>query len=316
MQTNIPLETESPQIDYSSDIVLLGSCFTGNIGWKLDYFKFRNLQNPFGIVFHPIAMERLIKRAITRDQFMAGDLFEQGGVWHCLEVHSLINHSEKNACLKLLNDLLEQLRESLEKASHLIITYGTAWGYRYLKSDLLVANCHKIPQKEFRKELTSVSDIGTSIMSSLSAVRQINPEIVIITTVSPVRHLKDGFVENTRSKAHLITAVHKAIESMENTTYFPSYEIMMDELRDYRFYADDMLHPSAMAVDIIWERFSKVWIAPETNSLREQIAEIQLAMQHKPFNPESEAHQKFLSRLQKKTEAIRRQLPFIEFDAN
>jgi hypothetical protein len=313
LQTNIPLEAAFPQIDYGSDVLLLGSCFTANIGGKLDYFKFRNKQNPFGIIFHPIAIHRLIDKANSGKMFTEKELFQQQGLWHSLQVHSLIHHSDKQFYLDMLNDLLVNLKQAIETASHIIITYGTAWGYRHLGSDAIVANCHKVPQKEFHKELSTVEAIAGSLRASLNAIRSVNDKVTIILTVSPVRHIKDGFVENSRSKAHLIAAVHQVISETEGLNYFPAYEIMMDELRDYRFYSEDMLHPNDTAITLIWEKFTAVWISAQTNTLRQEIAEIQLAMQHRPFNPESQEHQKFLALLQDKKAAVQKKLPHVHF---
>lgn len=313
LQTTIRLQPESNQIDYSSKVLLLGSCFTENIGEKLAYFKFQNLQNPFGIIFHPLAIEKLIDRAVHNKLFSEEDIFQIEENWHCLEVHSLVKNTEKTVYLTQLNGLLEVLRNYIESTSHIILTYGTAWGYRYLKTNNTVANCHKIPQKEFIKELSTVEEIVACTNRIIAAIVSVNNKVSIITTVSPVRHLKDGFVENTRSKAHLIAAVHQVIETNNNVHYFPAFEIVMDELRDYRFYKEDLLHPNNTAVSIIWEKFSEAWIDAQTEHLQKQIAVVQAGLEHKPFNPQSKAHLQFLQELQKKIDTIKIQLPQIKF---
>ncbi|MBT8263454.1 MAG: GSCFA domain-containing protein [Bacteroidia bacterium] len=313
LQTQIPIRKESNQIDYDSRVLLLGSCFTENIGAKLDYYKFQNLQNPFGILFHPKPIERLIRRAVKLVQFVESDIFEQDGQWRCMEVHSLVSHPDKITYLKLLNEKLAEFTEYLKNATHVIITFGSAWGYRYHKTNEIAGNCHKIPQKEFRKEIASVQDVSECMNNIAEAIHGLNPSASLIYTVSPVRHLKDGFIENTRSKSHLIAGIHALTDRDTAISYFPSYEMMMDEMRDYRFYTEDMLHPNKTAVEIIWDRFEGVWIDPQTEPLRKEIASIQSGLAHKPFNPNSESYREFQLDLQQKISRIQDVLPHLEF---
>ena len=313
LQTEIPLQPEKNQIDYSSKIVLMGSCFTENIGAKFEYYKFQNFQNPFGVLFHPVAIEKLVTRAIHDEVFTEADIFSHNEQWHCFEVHSQHSSSNKKELLQTLNTQLKAFKNYLEKASHIILTFGTAWVYRFIETDAIVANCHKIPQKKFLKELLTVEDVTAAIDNTLTLIKSINPTVTSIITVSPVRHIKDGFVENMQSKAHLLSGIHQAIDGKNQAFYFPSFEIMLDELRDYRFYNDDMLHPNKLAIAIIWDRFKHVWVASQTESQQKEIESIQSGLQHRPFNPSSEAHQKFQILLQKKIETLQKELPFIKF---
>lgn len=313
LQTEIPLQPEKNQIDYSSKIVLMGSCFTENIGAKFEYYKFQNFQNPFGVLFHPVAIEKLVTRAINDEVFTEADLINHNEQWHCFEVHSQHSSSNKKELLQTLNTQLKAFKNYLEKASHIIFTFGTAWVYRFIETDAIVANCHKIPQKKFLKELLTVEDVTAAIDNTLTLIKSINPTVTSIITVSPVRHIKDGFVENMQSKAHLLSGIHQAIDGKNQAFYFPSFEIMLDELRDYRFYNDDMLHPNKLAIAIIWDRFKHVWVASQTESQQKEIESIQSGLQHRPFNPSSEAHQKFQILLQKKIETLQKELPFIKF---
>ncbi|WP_203294146.1 GSCFA domain-containing protein [Luteirhabdus pelagi] len=313
LQTQIPITPERNQIDYDSKLLLMGSCFTENIGDKLSYFKFQSLQNPMGILFQPLAIEKLITRTINQEQFSEEDLFQQDGSWRCFEVHSSLAKESKEASLSTLNQQLQQLGERLTSASHIILSLGTAWAYRYIESDEFVANCHKVPQKKFLKELLPVEAISASLENMIALVRDVNPEATFIFTVSPVRHLKDGVVENMRSKSHLIAAVHEVVEPRKQLHYFPSYEIMMDELRDYRFYERDMLHPNSLAIDIIWEKFNKAWMASTTYDLQKEIGNIQQGLQHRPFHPNSEGHQAFQQKLQQKIDSLQRKLPHLRF---
>jgi hypothetical protein len=262
LQTKIQLEPQSHnQIDYNSELFLLGSCFVENIGNKLDYFKFQNTINPFGILFHPKAIETLIENAIVKKEYVENEVFLNNEQWHCFDAHSKLSNSSKVELLKGLNQSIELTNKLLHESTHIIITLGTSWVYRLDKTNTIVANCHKVRQKEFLKSLLSIDDIYNSLQNSIDLIHSVNKKASIIFTVSPVRHLKDGFVENTRSKSHLITAIHQTIEAEKQSHYFPSYEIMMDELRDYRFYDEDMIHPNQTAVNYIWEKFKEVWIS-------------------------------------------------------
>lgn len=309
-RTKIPILQTDFKIDYNAKIVSLGSCFAVNMAEKFDYFKFENSCNPFGILFHPIAIEKLIDSAVSGNQFTEEDVFFHNERWHCFDAHSDLSNSSKDELIANLNAITTSLKLQLQAASHIIITYGTSWVYRNIATNEIVANCHKVPQKEFSKEILSVEIIEKSIRNTLDLIQKINPNVKFIFTVSPVRHLKDGFVENQLSKAHLITAIHQILQS---AIYFPSYEIMMDELRDYRFYAEDMIHPNAVAIDYIWQRFSETSISEESHSIMKEVETIQKGLAHRPFNLNSESHQQFLSKLNDKMVKLQKQLPQIQF---
>ncbi|WP_179336079.1 GSCFA domain-containing protein [Winogradskyella costae] len=314
LQTQIPLKLQKHnQIDYISKVLLLGSCFSENISEKFNYFKFQSIVNPFGILFHPLAIEHLITRAINKDYYSEDDLYFHNEQWFCLDAHSKLNKTSKDELLSVLNSQIDETHNNLVNTSHVIITLGTSWVYRHIESDNVVANCHKLPQKQFLKELLAVDTITESLQAIIALVRSVNPEVSFLFTVSPVRHLKDGFVENTQSKAHLVTAIHKVIEPRNGIYYFPSYEIMMDELRDYRFYNPDMLHPNDVAIQYIWDKFKKVWLSAEALQTLDMVAAIQTKKSHRPFNINSEAHQKFLSKLQLEVEGVCAKFPHISF---
>ena len=322
LQTEIPLKPEENQIDYASKILLLGSCFSENIGEKFDYFKFQNLQNPFGVIFNPVSIEKLIVRAVENRAFSEEDIFQHKGIWKCFEVHSELSSLDKSEFLKNLNSALQNLREALFSSTHIIFTFGTAWVYRTINASTplstgkIVANCHKLPQQNFAKELLSMEEISKSLQTIFYKISTVNPAAVLINTVSPVRHIKDGFSENSLSKAHLISAIHQSLSlpmQSKRHYYFPSFEIMMDELRDYRFYAEDMLHPNKTAIEIIWQKFSKVWISSETETLQKEIASIQNGLKHRPFNPEGADHLQFSEKLQQKITSLKKLFPHIQF---
>ena len=312
--TPIPIQKSKNQIDYNSKIISLGSCFAVNIGERFDYFKFKNTINPFGILFHPLALEKIISRAISKEIFTEDDIFFHNERWHSFDVHSDLSISDKEDFLKKLNSNLKSFRNDLVESSHVIITLGTSWVYRKTETDAIVANCHKVPQNQFKKELLSVEEIKNSLQKIILSIAEVNPKAKIIFTISPVRHIKDGFVENQWSKANLISAAQEIINhKSEITNYFPSYEIMMDELRDYRFYAEDMIHPSQIAIDYIWKRFSETWISEEAISTLQEIESIQKGLNHRPFNEKSGQHLAFLGKLQQRIAILERQFPFIKF---
>ena len=304
-RTNIQLQKERNQIDYNSKLLLIGSCFSENIYKKLDYFKFNTFSNPFGILFNPKAIEKLITNAINLNVYTEKDVFQLNERWHCFDAHSDLSATNKDELVRNLNTSITNTNKFINEASHIVITLGTAWVYRFIKTDNYVGNCHKIPQKKFLKELLSVNEILDSLENICTLINEINPQVNIIFTVSPVRHLKDGFTENSLSKSHLLSAIHQIIDKRKQKYYFPSYEIMMDDLRDYRFYNNDMLHPNETAINYIWEQFQNVWINEKSGSLMKEIDTIQKGLAHKPFNPNSEQHQQFLAHLNQKIDQLK-----------
>ncbi|TCN51057.1 GSCFA domain-containing protein [Flavobacterium circumlabens] len=316
-RTLIPLSKTNNPIDYNSKVISLGSCFAVNMAEKLDYFKFENHTNPFGIIFNPVSIEKIIKRVFKQELFTEKDVFFHNERWHCFDIHSDWSNSDKQELLENLNQIAKTLVQQLSNATHVIITYGTSWIYRNTESSEIVANCHKVPQKQFSKELLSVETIQKSIQNTIDLTQALNPSINFIFTISPVRHVKDGFAENQLSKSHLFTALHQVLKTHNSQfithNYFPSYEIMMDELRDYRFYGEDMLHPNPIAIDYIWQRFSENYITEDSLLTMKEISEIQKALNHRSFNPDSEQHLKFLSKLQQKIKSIEEKFPHIKF---
>ncbi len=312
--TPIPISKSNFPIDYNSKIISLGSCFAENMAGKFDYFKFQNYVNPFGIIFNPVSIEKIVSRIVNQEKFTEKDIFFHNESWHCFEVHSVLSHENKEEFLDNLNSILESTNNQITKTTHLIITYGTSWVYRNKTLNEVVANCHKVSQNQFEKELLSVEIIEKAIDNTIILIKKINPDCHFIFTISPVRHIKDGFVENQVSKAHLITAIYNFVtQNLSKCNYFPSYEIMMDELRDYRFYANDMLHPSQAAIDFIWIRFFENYVDEKEFVLMNQVCEIQRALKHRPFNPNSDNHQKFIDNLNQKINTLAQKIPHLQF---
>ena len=315
-RTKIPIPQSNFPIDYNSKIVSLGSCFAVNMAEKLDYYKFQNNCNSFGIIFNPVSIEKIIHKVVNQELFTEKDIFFYNERWHSFDVHSDLSNVNKEALIANLNAIIILAKQQLQEATHTIITYGTSWVYRNIESKKIVANCHKVPQAAFTKEILSTETIDKSIQNTIDLIQKINPTVNFIFTVSPVRHLKDGFVENQVSKAHLISAIHKVLQvspSGAEGAYFPGYEIMMDELRDYRFYAEDMIHPTQVAIDYILQRFSETTISKESHPVMDEVETIQKGLAHRPFDPNSESHQQFLTKLQTKCAKLVSQYSFIKF---
>jgi len=313
LQTQIPLVKQAPAIDYNSKLVLFGSCFAENIGDKLSFYKFQNEVNPLGILFNPIAILDVLTKAHQNNTYTEKDVFFSNDCWQSFCAHSRLNSKSQSAMILRLNAALQSTQNQLKSASHVLITFGTAWVYKHIQTQTIVANCHKQPQKEFDKSILSVDQLQKTFEAIILILKAFNPEVTIVFSVSPVRHLKDGFIENNQSKAHLISALHSVMKSSKNTHYFPSYELLMDELREYRFYKEDMVHPNQIAVDYIWEKFQSSWIQHETITIMKDVGTLQKGLAHRPFNPKAAAHTEFLSKLAIKAKALEARFPFMKF---
>jgi len=311
-RTSISIQKYPFQLDYHSRIFGLGSCFVDNIKKKFDYYQFRNQINDFGTVFNPVSIHNLLQRIVNQDVFDENDLFFHNDIWKSFDLHSQFNSPDKKALLQNLNQKIIQNYEFVKQTDLVIITLGTAWVYRHKKTQKIVANCHKVAQTEFDKLLLSPAEIVDSLSNIIKAIKSLNNHCKILFSISPVRHLRDGFIENQQSKAHLITAVHQVINK-QDILYFPSYEIMIDDLRDYRFYDYDMLHPNATAVDYIWKLFTQNLIKPEAHSTMQQVEKVRKAQMHKAFDANSPAYQKHLQKLALQIENLQKSYPWMEF---
>jgi len=303
----------STTIHHHQNLLLIGSCFTENIGTKLKQHKFSVLENPNGILFNPISISKSIHSYILNKQYSQVDLFYQNECWNSWEHHSRFSHPDMEQCLWGINQSQQIANEFILKADWLFITVGSAFVYQ-LENEDVVANCHKVPTDKFQKRLLSVNEVVGTFTNMLEDLFAINPAVKIIFTISPVRHLRDGFVENNRSKSTLIQAVHQLIAAYENMFYFPAYELVIDDLRDYRFYAEDMVHPNYAATNYVWEKFIPTCIAEPTQKLMKEINIINAAKHHKPFQPTSGQHKKFLQTNLEKVIELSKQYPYINFE--
>jgi len=311
-RTKIKIPKEKNTINYNSQIVLFGSCFTENIETHLNHFQFQSVSNSHGILFNPKSIEKAIDDCVNLKEYNQHDLNYFDDIWLSFNHHTKFSSVYLAEILNQINKDIKRTYKILQNASHVLITLGTSWVYRYNETESLVANCHKVPQRNFKKEILSINENIEIIRQMVSLIHSINNKITVVFTVSPVRHLKDGFVENTQSKASLLSAIHQVIDN-ETVFYFPSYEIMMDDLRDYRFYKKDLLHPNEIAMDYIWDVFKQTWINENSFPLMKEIENIQKSLSHIPFNENSEKHQNFLKKLEINIASIEKQYPNINF---
>jgi len=303
------------KMDYSKSMMLMGSCFSENIGQKLIDLKFGIDMNPFGILYNPESIANSLQILLEKRIFTESDLFLDQGIWNSFYHHSRFSDVDRGIALEKINSRINRSYEFLKTADFLVVTFGTAWIYELKRSGQIVSNCHKIRASEFTRFRLGVSEFVEKWSDLLKKLWQFNPNLKLIFTVSPIRHWKDGAVENQLSKATLLLAIDQLISGLgnQNLKYFPSYEIMMDELRDYRFYAEDMLHLSSVAVDHIFDRFGQSIITAETMKISEQVTKIIRATQHRPFNPKSVEYEKFLRMHLNEIEQIEKKSPFLDF---
>ncbi|MFT6871934.1 MAG: hypothetical protein ACJAVN_000939 [Roseivirga sp.] len=281
-------------ISHQDQLMTLGSCFAEEIGQKLVSNKFKTQVNPFGTIFNPLSIFELISLAMEPTAIIEDAMLERDGLYYNYKFHSSYRSETKSGLLKMIQDQLEQTRKQLTKTKVLFLTFGTAWAYQAKNSQMLVANCHKQPQKHFNKYLLGYEEILTTFMGMKESLQEINPDLQIVLTVSPVRHTKETLSLNAASKSVLKLACHYLSDMAENVNYFPSYEIMLDDLRDYRFYEKDLIHPNEQAIDYIWDVFTKTFCTGNTRKTLNEWDKVSRSISHKPFNTKDEKHQRFL----------------------
>ena len=313
LQTKITVAAPDFLIDYNSRLMMLGSCFAENMGSKFSYYKFDVDVNPCGIIYNQLYVANVLRLIVEGKQFEKSDLRQVGGKWVSLYHHGAFSSTDPDECLRRINDRLTKATGELRTLDLLVITWGTAWVYRYTRENIVVSNCHKIPSQEFERSRLSVEDIVKEYLVLIGRLREINPGLRILFTVSPIRHWKDGAHGNQLSKATLLLAIDRLREELQHVYYFPAYEIVLDELRDYRFYADDMLHMSGFTVDYIWERFLYSFISPEVLGLMNQIGRVNKGVAHRPFDPQSEEYHRLVKKMLAEIAMISRSYPMIDF---
>lgn len=304
LKTDIIIEKAAFQIKYTDTILSMGSCFAHNIATKLEQQLYRTCINPFGVLYNPLSIRNSLALLLNNYTFEQKDLFQHKGVWHSFQHHSSFSSLDPNQMLVHINEELDKARNHLKKTNVICLTFGTAWIYELKKTKKVVSNCHKVPSSRFRRRRLSVNEIVEETGKLLTYLREKLPHLQILLTVSPIRHLKDGFIENQISKSTLLLAIHQLVEQQDYIHYFPAYEIMQDDLRDYRFYQSDLIHPSAVAVDYIWDLFAQTYLSDKEDKLRASVYKIVQAATHRPFQPDSAAHQKFIQKQLKSIDRI------------
>ncbi|MFR9620935.1 MAG: GSCFA domain-containing protein [Rikenellaceae bacterium] len=307
LQTFVEIEALEPQIEYGDGIVAIGSCFAQRIGSALERAKFRTTTNPTGVLFNPLSIASAVERFVEQNEVVAEQLHQGDMGWFHFDMHSSLNGATHDEALSNINGAIDLAHSSLVQSRWVVVTLGTAWVYELTGGHgaEVVANCHKQPSKMFRRRRLSCSEV----VEALERIAQQLSDKQIILTLSPIRHLSDGACDNAVSKATLRLAIDEMVGKYKNIHYFPAYEIVLDELRDYRFYDEDMAHPSAVAVEYIWERFCATALTPTTRTTLEQVMRIVRAAEHRPYNTQSEAHRQFCAAQLRAIE----QLPQVEF---
>jgi len=300
------------QIDYHTKIFGLGSCFVDHMKKKFDYYQFQTQINPFGVIFNPVSIKNTLNIVVKKGYFTKDDLFFHQNAWKSYQLHSVFNCTTAPKLLDDVNDKIIKAHQFLSQSNVLLITLGTAWIYRLKSSNEIVTNCHKVPQQEFTKELLSATEIIDNLQEIIRLAKTLSKDIQILFTLSPIRHLKDGFVENNVSKARLIDAIYQVVDQ-EKSFYFPSYEMLMDDLRDYRFYKEDMIHPNQMAVDYIWQKLQASLMYENTMQICKQVDKIRKSLQHKAFDENSAQYQQFLEKIDKQIVTLQKKYEWMVF---
>jgi hypothetical protein len=312
-RTVIDIPASPDKISYQSRGLFMGSCFADDIGERMQRLKFPVLINPFGTLFNPASISANLMTLISGELFTESDLYFHDGMWFSFSHYTGFAHPDRHECLDLINRALTGAASWLQQCSFLVITFGTAWTYTYKETGKLVANCHKLPAACFSRDLLDPDRIGDMYGSLFGALRRINPAMRVIFTVSPVRHWKDGAVNNQVSKSVLLLSIHELLKKHDNIVYFPAYEIFMDELRDYRFYAGDMFHPSEQGVAYVWERFCDTFLHGDSRKIMAGVTAIINAVAHRPRQTDSPNQIKFTQNILKQIDQFTLSNPYLDF---
>lgn len=330
---DISIPSPNKKINYQHPIMLVGSCFTEHIGNSLQEMKFDTLQNPHGILFDPLSVANSLVSYVQQKHYNDNDLFYLNELWQSWQHHSVFSNMDKQEALRTINASQDKAHQFLQKAKWLVITLGSSFSYRLtpgppperegsnLNSSFngggwkgSVANCHRAPAQWFNKHLMSIEEINSILDNCMHQLFHFNPELEIIFTVSPVRHIRDGVIENNRSKARLIEVVHHLTNKFERIHYFPAYELVIDVLRDYRFYDIDMVHPNYQATEFVLEKFGQHFIDESSQAIMQEVKKIVIARKHKAFQPDTKAHKQFLQQHLEKVKQLKIKYPFLNLE--
>ncbi len=315
MEFRTPIKGYQPKfsIDAEDNLFLIGSCFAENIGARLQNAKFNTVINPFGIIFNPISISNSLQQLLNNHKYQENELFENNGIWQSFNFHSRFSDENKENCFQKINQRISEASGALKKTNVLFITLGSAHVYKLKSENRIVANCHKLPAALFEKLFLNFEQTVLHYTDLLGQLHKSNPDLKIILTVSPVRYLSDGFVENQKSKALLILISHALNDIFDFVDYYPAYEIMMDDLRDYRFYNNDMLHPNNQAIEYIFSHFSDSFFSEQTIEMMFEMEQLNKAIQHKVFFEQSEKYKIHCKKMIQKIEMLEMKYPFLNF---
>jgi len=311
-RTEVHIGPSENRISHESGILFMGSCFTENIGAKMLELRFRVDLNPFGINYNPSSLSRNIWALLNGKLYDRKELHEANGRWFSFDHHSRFSDADPETCLERINERIQSSKDRLSGTNFLLLTWGTAWVYVLKETATVVSNCHKLPSDKFSRHLLTVNQVVDTYTKLFAGLRSKLPELRIILTVSPVRHWKDGPVLNSVSKSTLLLAAHQLTEMFSYCEYFPAYEMAMDDLRDYRFYSDDLVHPNQQMIQYIWEKFSDTYFDEKTKKLMNEIAKLTSARKHKPFDPSSQQYLQFCRKQLEKTQRLQKDNPGLD----
>ncbi len=311
--TKVEIPKPGFEADYHSGLFFMGSCFSDYIGSRMLRLKFNVCHNPFGIVYNPVSISNSIRLLMHKKTFVEEDLSFFNELWFSYAHNTHFSDADKQICLKRINASFKEAVTFIQKADVLYLTLGTSWVYELKETGEVVANCHKLPSENFKRYFSSIENTVENLYSGIESLRKSNSSLRIVFTVSPIRHWKDGAMENQRSKAALILAISKLQEQMKEVYYFPAYEIFMDELRDYRFYAEDMLHPSESGIEYTWKRFVDVFLSEKARGTMNEVTSILNRIDHKPLHKNTKAYIKFISSLRKDISDFQKKYRDIDF---
>jgi len=314
LYTSVELSADLPRLTHADKLMLLGSCFATHIGTKLVDAKFCCNVNPYGILYNPLSISAALREIIVGRAYVQEDIFFFRECWHSPMHHGDFSSPEAEETLLRINSRLQTAHEQIWDLNYLLITFGTAWVYEQKGTGRVVANCHKQPETVFTRRRLTVQEIVSDYTSLFSGLIARNPKLKVIFTVSPIRHVRDGLHANQLSKATLLLAINQLQAAFpEHLFYFPAYELLLDELRDYRFYADDMVHPSPLAVRYVWDKFVGTCLSQDALEIMQESENINKALSHKPFHPESEEYKRFLGQIVLKIDQLNRKYPYLDF---
>ena len=310
-RTELEVSPAKKQIAIDHSILTIGSCFAENISTYLRQSFFNLLENPFGVLYNPFSIATALQLILSQKSFTKEDLILHQGEWHSFWHHSTFSHHNPEICLQKINHQIQAAHQFLKQADWLIVTFGTAYVYLHRQLKSVVANCHKLPEAHFHRKLLTVEEITYKWQQTVGLLKKFNLELKIILTISPVRHFRDGFIENQKSKATLILATHQILTQTKDHFYFPAYEIVLDDLRDYRFYEANLTHPNQLAVDYIWKKFQKMFFTKTTRQSVSELLKFRSRLTHKVRNPHSPQALLFMEETRKQWLELKQRYPHL-----